>query len=104
MKMVIPWLSPQLASWKECELLSFLEDLFCQTKVELRSKGWGGHQYFPTRNTLGCLEQVCVAPPSLGHSYCCCWYPILDTIAYRELTLSIMKGYGLKHFCLATRA
>ena len=95
--------SLQLASWKECEL-SFLEELFSQTKVELKSKWSGGHYYFHTKNNLGCLEQVCVAPPSLGHLYCCCWYPILVTVTYREITLCIMKVCGLKHFCLATRA
>ena len=44
--------SPQLASWKESELLSFLEELFSWTKVELRSKGSLGHQYFHIKNTL----------------------------------------------------
>ena len=55
--------TPQLASWKESELLSFSEELFSQTKLELRCKVLGCHQYFRSKNTLGCLEQVCVAPP-----------------------------------------
>ena len=62
-------LRPQLASWKEYELPSFLEELSSQKKVELSSKRWGGHQYFHTKNILGWLEQVCVAPPSLGHLF-----------------------------------
>ena len=68
----------------------------------MRSKRWGGHQYFPTKNSFYCLEQVCVAPPLLGHLYGCCWYPILDTLGYSELMLSLMKGFGLKHSSVMT--
>ena len=68
----------------------------------MRSKRWGGHQYFPTKNSFCCLEQVCVAPPLLGHLYGCCWYPILDTLGYSELMVSLMKGCGLKHSSIMT--
>ena len=46
-----------------------LGETFFSDTIELRSKGSGGHQYFHTKNTFGCLQQVYVAPPLLGHLF-----------------------------------